>query len=183
MECKETYGNLDNVSSDEVQVLKTAEDGPELPGGPAASLGGARGGGKGRVERVNVNGQVDGLLGTDAVDDALDDTLGADGVDLAGLDNLEAAVAIVVVIAGSAEGGADASVDVGVVGQETLLGGVVEVGAVVDGGHVGGGATKDLGLPLGGVNTGDEQRSMKRGTYRYRDGCQSESQRRGRRHG
>lgn len=37
--------------------------------------------------------------------------------------------------------------DVGVVPEETLLGGVVEVGAVVDAGDLGGGTAKDLGLP------------------------------------
>ena len=44
--------------------------------------------------------------------------------------------------------------DVGVVGQEALGVGMVEVGAVVDGGLVGGGAAEDFGAP--GVKVGVE---------------------------
>lgn len=131
-------------------MLQAPENGPQLPGRPPARLGRARGGRKRRVERVDVDGQVHGPVGADAVDDALDDAVGADGVDLAGLDDLEAAVAVVVVVAGPAEGGADAGVDVGVVGEEPFLRGVVEVGAVVDSGDLGRGAAEDLGLPCEG---------------------------------
>ena len=78
----------------------------------------------------------------------------AEGVDVARLDAREAAVAVVVVVREAGEGGADAGVDVGVVGEEALLGGVVEVGAVVDGGLAGRGAAEDLGPP--GVEVGVE---------------------------
>jgi hypothetical protein len=62
--------------------------------------------------------------------DLLNDALSADGIDLAGLDSFEAAVAIVVVVAEPGEGGADAGVNVGVVSEKAFLGGVVEVRAV-----------------------------------------------------
>lgn len=79
--------------------------------------------------------------------DLLDDSLSADGVDLAGLDNLETAVSVVVVVGQSRQRRADAGVDVGVIAHKTLLCGVVEVGTVVDGGDLGGGTTEDLGAP------------------------------------
>lgn len=78
-----------------------------------------------------------------------DDALGTDLVDFAGLDDLKAAVAVVLVVAGPAQGRADAGVDVGVVGEQALLSGVVEVGAVVDGSYLGRGAAEDLGFPCG----------------------------------
>lgn len=100
-----------------------------------------------RVKGIDVEGQVDRVLGTNPVDDLLDDAIGTDGVDLPRLHNLKAAVAVVVVVTGTREGGADTSVDVGVVAEQTLLGSMVEVGAVVDRGDLGGRAAKDLGLP------------------------------------
>ncbi len=71
----------------------------------------------------------------------------ADGVDGARLDDLEAAIAVVLVVGGAGEGGADAGVDVAVVGEEAFLAGVVEVGAVVDAGLLGGRAAEDFRLP------------------------------------
>ncbi len=68
----------------------------------------------------------------------------ADGVDGARLDDLEAAVAVVLVVGGAGERGADAGVDVAVVGEEAFLAGVVEVRAVVDAGLLGGGAVVGL---------------------------------------
>ena len=102
----------------------------------------------GRVEGVDIQRQVHGVLGAHAVPDPLDDAVGADGIDLSSLDDLEAAVAVVLVIARPAESGTDTGVDVGVVAQQALLRGMVEVRAVVDAGHLGGGSTEDLGAPL-----------------------------------
>lgn len=81
----------------------------------------------GRVEGVNVKGQVNWVLGTDTVDDALNDALSTNRINLTRLDNLKATVAVVVVVAGTGESGADTGVDVGVVGEQTLHRGVVEV--------------------------------------------------------
>ena len=71
----------------------------------------------------------------------------ADGVDLAGLDDLEAAVSVVGVVAETGEGGADAGVDVAVVGEQAFGVRVVEVRAVVDGRLVGGRAAEDGRFP------------------------------------
>jgi hypothetical protein len=142
-----TYSHLDDVGANQVDAVQAAQYGAQLAGAPAARLGGAGGGGKGRVERVNVERQVDGVGGADAVQDAADDAVGANRVNLARLDNLEAAVAVVLVVARPAQRRADAGVDVGVVAQQPLHGGVVKVRSVVDAGHLGGGAAKDLGFP------------------------------------
>ena len=91
---------------------------------------------------------------SDALVDLLDDARGADLVDFARLDDLEAAVAVVFVVTESGERRADAGVDVGVVAHEAFLCGVVEVGAVVDAGLFGGGAAEDFGSP--GVQVGVE---------------------------
>ena len=140
-------GDLDEIGGDEIDALEPPDDGPELPGGPAAGLRGAGRGREGRVQGVDVDGEVDGVGGADAVADGLDDAGGADAVDVARLDPGEAAVAVVVVVAEAGERGADAGVDAAVVGQQALLRRVVEVRAVVDGGLLAGRAAKYLRLP------------------------------------
>lgn len=87
-----------------------------------------------RVESVDVDAEVDGILGADSVLDPLDDTVSTDLVDLTGLDDLEAAVAVVLVVRRPGQGCADSSMYVGVVGKEAFLRSVEEVGSVVDGG-------------------------------------------------
>lgn len=101
----------------------------------------------GRVERVDVDAEVDGLLGADAVADLLDDAVDTDGVDLARLNDLEATVAVVLVVGQAGKRGADTSVDVGVVGEQALLSSMVEVRAVVDRSRLAGSAPEDLGPP------------------------------------
>lgn len=114
----------------------------------ALAVGKWLGGGRtSRIQGVDIDAQIDGLLGPDAFSDLLDDAMSADGVDGAGLDNLEAAVAVVFVVGGAGEGGADAGVDVAVVGEETFLAGVVEVRAVVDAGLFRGGSAEDFRPP------------------------------------
>lgn len=100
-----------------------------------------------RVQCINIQTEVDRVLRAHALANLLDNAIGSDGVDLARLNDLEAAVAIVLVVRGAAERRANAGVDVGVVAKETLHCGVVEVGAVVDAGDLGWGAAKDLGTP------------------------------------
>lgn len=128
-------------------MLQSSDDGPQLSGRPSTSLGSTSGRGKGGVQSVNVNGQVDRVRGADALEDSLDNSVSANGVNVSGLDNLKATVAVVVIITGSAEGSSDTGVDVGVVGEQAFHGGVVKVGAVVDAGDVGGRTTKDLWFP------------------------------------
>ena len=79
----------------------------------------------GRVEDVDVDREIDGRV-ADSLADALDDALGPDLVDRARLDEVEAAVAVVVVVRRAGEGGADTGVDRGAVGDQALLGGVVD---------------------------------------------------------
>lgn len=141
-----TYGDLNDVGSNEVHVLEAANDGAQLASAPAAGLGCARRrsdfksvssvlqneaqrGLTSRVESVDVKREVNGVLGTNAVNDALDDTLGTNCVNLSRLHDLKATVTVVIVVARSGKGRANASVDVGVVSQETLHSSMVEVSA------------------------------------------------------
>ena len=71
----------------------------------------------------------------------------ADGVDLSGFNDLKPTVTVIVVIAEAGQGRAYASVDVGVIGEETLFMSVVEVGAVIDRGLLCRGTTEDFGPP------------------------------------
>lgn len=100
-----------------------------------------------RVKGVNVDAEVDGLLGTDPVLDLLDDAVSANLVDFTCLDDLETAVAVVFVVGRPGKSRTDSSMDVGVVAKKTFLSSVEEVGAVVDGGLVTGRATEYLRLP------------------------------------
>ena len=86
----------------------------------------------GRIESIDIDTEIDGFRRADSVSDFLDDARRPDRVDFAGLDDFETAVAVVVVVAEAGEGGADAGVNVGVVGEETFFVGVVEVCPVVD---------------------------------------------------
>jgi hypothetical protein len=106
------------------------------------------------VKSIDIEREVDGPSGPHAVSDLLDDAVQADGVNLAGLHDLEATVSVVLVVAGPAQGGADTGVDVGVVGEQAFLRSVVEVCTMVDASHLARGSTKDLGLP--GVEMGVE---------------------------
>lgn len=82
-------GNLDDVSSNEVDAVEAAQDSPELARRPTASLGGARGRGDcipsalvitrsstcereevrltSRIQSVDVDTQVHGVLGPDSL--------------------------------------------------------------------------------------------------------------------
>lgn len=101
----------------------------------------------GRIERINIQTQIHRIRGADSVANLLDDAVHANGVNLAGLDNLKAAIPVILIVRGPAEGRADTSVNVGVVLEQTLLGGMVEIRAVVDARNLGGRAAKDLGAP------------------------------------
>ena len=110
--------DFDDIRRDEVQALEATDDGADLARAPAARFGGARRGREGRVDGVDVDGEVDRVGGADAVADRFDDARGADRVDFARFDDLEAAVAVVFVVGEAGQGCADAGVDVGVVGEE-----------------------------------------------------------------
>lgn len=107
-----------------------------------------------RVQSVNVDGKIDWLLGADTVSYLFDYAGHANRVNLPRLNNLEAAVSVVVVIAHSAQRRADPSVYVCVVRQQPFPVRVVEVRAVVDGCLGRRGSAEDFGPP--GVEVGVE---------------------------
>ncbi|KAL1997989.1 hypothetical protein VTN02DRAFT_251 [Thermoascus thermophilus] len=130
--------DLDDVGADDVQPLDAAQDADELARGPAAGLGGAGARGGGGVEDVDVDGQVDGLVGVeaDAVEDAGDDAGGAAQlVDVVGVDAQEALLGTgvgVVAVVDAGQARADAAVGRRGVGDEALGAGDVEEAAVVE---------------------------------------------------
>ncbi len=146
--------HLDNVRAHEIHPLQPPDDRPQLPRAPPARLRRPRRGRERRIQGIDVDAQVDGVVRPDAIADRLDDARCADGVDVPRLDAAEATIAVVGVVAQPGQGGADPGVDVGVVGQQALLAGVVEVGAVVDGGLFTWGAAEHAGFP--GVEVGVE---------------------------
>jgi hypothetical protein len=88
----------------------------------------------GRVQSVNINAQIDGLGSPNSVADLLDDACSADCINFTSLDDLEAAVTIILIIRWTGEGRADTRVDIAVVSEEAFLGSVEEVCAVIDAG-------------------------------------------------
>lgn len=107
--------NLNQVSSNELDALKTPDDGPQLSGAPASSFRCTSSRCVCWVESVDVDTEVDWVLVANTFVDSLDDALRADGVNLTGFDDLEADVAVVVVVGETGEGGTDTGVDGGVV--------------------------------------------------------------------
>lgn len=100
-----------------------------------------------RIKSVNVDAKIDGFAGTDPISDFIDNTSRPNRVDLARLDDLESAVAVVVVIAEAGQGGTNAGVNIGIVGQKAFPVRVEEIGAVIDGSLLAWSATEDLGPP------------------------------------
>jgi hypothetical protein len=100
-----------------------------------------------RIQGIDIDAQVDGVLQPNPLPDLLDDSISADLVNLPRLDDLETAVAVVLVVRRAGKGGADTGVDVGVVFEEAFLRGVEEIGAVVDAGLFGGRTAEYFGAP------------------------------------
>ena len=88
----------------------------------------------GRIKGVNVDAEIDGFAGTDPISDLLDNASRPDRVDLSRLDDLESTIAVIIVIAEAGKGGANASVNIGIIGQKAFFVRVEEIGAVIDGG-------------------------------------------------
>lgn len=129
--------DLDDVGADEVEALDAAQDADQLARGPAAGLGGAGAGGKGRVEHVDVEAEVDGVLGAEGVHDGADDAGGAHVVHVVGADAhpVLRRVVVVVAVVVARQPRAQARVDVGLgrrVGQQALVAGQPEHGPVVE---------------------------------------------------
>ena len=60
----------------------------------------------------------------------LDNSFGANRVDLSCFDDLKATVPVILIITQAAESSADPSMDVGVVTEEAFLTGMIEVGTI-----------------------------------------------------
>jgi len=130
--------DLDDVGADDVELLDAAQDADELARRPAAGLGGAGAGRGARVQHVDVDGEVDGLVRVeaDAVDEAADDADGpAQLVDVVRVDAQEALLGArvgVVAVVDARQARAEAAVGRGRVGDEPLGAGDVEEAAVVE---------------------------------------------------
>lgn len=124
------WSDFDNISGNKVNAFKTTNDGAELAGSPATCLrstssrcdwvimsGCSQLVVKQReltswVKCINVDAQIHRLGRANPLLDLLDDTVGTNLVNLSGLNNLEAAIAVVLVVGGSRQRRADAGVDV-----------------------------------------------------------------------
>lgn len=101
----------------------------------------------GRIQSINIQTQVNGVCRPDSIPDLLDNPIDSNCINFPCFHNFKPAISIILVIRRSAQRRADAGVDVGVIFEQALLSGMVEVGAVVDAGDLGGGATEDFGAP------------------------------------
>lgn len=119
------WRHLHDISPDQVNFLEPSNDSSQLPCTPPSSLRGSGSRCERGIKSVNIDRQVHGISGADPVDNLLDDAIHADGVNFPSLDDLEAYVAVIFVVAGAAEGRANSGMDVGVVLEKTLLGCVV----------------------------------------------------------
>lgn len=68
--------HLNDISSDDIQTVQAADDGAEFARAPASCLGRACCRGKGRIEGVDVDGDVDGVSSY-SLADSFDDAVGA----------------------------------------------------------------------------------------------------------
>ncbi|KAI6757311.1 hypothetical protein HG531_003136 [Fusarium graminearum] len=75
---------LDNISTNKIQALKPTNDADEFAGGPTARLRGTCARRKGRVENVNVDGEIDGVFSTKHLEDTVYDALCAKVIDIVG---------------------------------------------------------------------------------------------------
>jgi hypothetical protein len=100
-----------------------------------------------RVQSVNIQGEIYWLSSSNSIQDPLYNSINADSINLSRLNDLKATVTIIIVVTGPTQFGANSSMNVGVVGQETFLGSVIEVRAVVNRRNFTWGATKNLRLP------------------------------------
>jgi hypothetical protein len=118
---------------------------------------------------ININTQIHRVLEADPLPDLLDDAISTNLVNFPGLDDLKAAVAVILIVRGSRQRRADAGVDVCVVRKKAFLRGVEEVSPVVDASLLTRSATKHLRLPrvTGNVLSDRHICIRKGGAYRW----------------
>ena len=128
----------------------------------------------GWIQCIDIDAQIHRILRSHSVLDLLDNTLGAYAVDGPRLDDLEAAIPVIVIVGRTGNGRADASMDVGIISQKAFGVCVVEISPVVDGCLFGRCSAKDLGSPSVAIES-----SIKGGQgikYQLTGGCQSGQQ-------
>jgi hypothetical protein len=99
-----------------------------------------------RIQSVNVNAEIDCTL-ADSLLDLVNDSLCSNGVNFSSFYDFESAIAIVFVVTGTREGGSDTGMDIAVVCEQPFLSRMPKVGTMVNGGLLGGCASKNLWLP------------------------------------
>ena len=124
-----------------------------------------------RIQGIDIDGQVHRSVCTHAFPDLLDNSIRTNLVYVSGFDNLEATVSVILIIRRTAESCSNPSVDVGIIGQQTFLAGVVEVCAVVDRGNLRWRAAENFGSPYKDVS---RVLGRCRSTCKYLSGCQNE---------
>lgn len=149
-----TWSNLNDIRSDNVDTLQSSNNRTKLSRGPSTSLRRTRSGSESRVQRIDINGEIDWILMSDTIMDLLDDSLRTNGINLTSLRDLEATVPIVLIIGKTGKSGADSSVHVRIIAKQTFLMRMEEVRAVVDRSLLTGCSTEDFGFP--GVQVGVE---------------------------
>jgi hypothetical protein len=87
---------------------------------------------KSRIQSIDINTDINWVLQSNTILDFLDDSLGTNGINLSGLNNLETAVSVVLIITGTTQCCADTSVDVAMISEKSFLRCVPEVSSVVD---------------------------------------------------
>lgn len=115
------WRHLHNISPDQVNFLESSNDSSKFPCTPPSSLRGSGSRCERGIKSIDIDRQVHGVCGADPVDYLLDDTIHADSVNFPSLDDLEADVAVIFVVAGAAKGRANSGMDVGVVLEKALL--------------------------------------------------------------
>jgi len=80
-----------------VEAIQTPQNRAQFTSGPASSLRRPRRRRKGRVNRVDIDGQIDGIF-ADGLPNFLDDAIRAKGVDFASFDPLETGGIVVLVV-------------------------------------------------------------------------------------
>jgi len=102
-------GDLHEIGRDDVESIQTSQDGTQLAGGPASSLRRACGWSKGRVNRIDIDGEINGPV-ANSLADLLDDAFRANCVNLACFDALEPRLVVVYVVCRTRQRRADRAV-------------------------------------------------------------------------
>jgi hypothetical protein len=122
--------HLHHICPDNLQPFEPVKNSQQFPGTPAPYLCRPCGRCKGRIQHIDINGDIDFVV-SNPVFQFVDDTVDPESIDVAGCDDRETAVPVVSeVVVTVCDGAANASVD-GSVGNETFFVGEVKEGSVI----------------------------------------------------